>query len=85
MGKNKNGTSGKTKPEKPKVIRRHVRLKKEHLLHVKLRQSQEKYLRTVLSNEITLCHGPAGTSKTFTACFTALSLLAEKRIRQIML
>jgi len=85
MSKNKNGTSGKTNAEIPKVIRRHVRLKKEHLLHVKLRQSQEKYLRTVLSNEVTICHGPAGTSKTFTACFTALTLLAERKIKQIIL
>ena len=85
MGRRKNGTSGKTKPEKPKVVRRHVRLKKEHLLHVKLRQTQEKYLRTISNNEVTLCHGPAGTSKTFTACFTALTLLAEKKIKQIIL
>jgi phosphate starvation-inducible PhoH-like protein len=85
MGRSKNGTSGKTKPEKPKVVRRHVRLKKEHLYHVQLRQTQEKYLRTISNNEVTLCHGPAGTSKTFTACFTALTLLAEKKIKQIIL
>ena len=85
MGRTKNGTSGGTKPEKPKVIRRHVRLKKEHLQHVQLRQSQDKYLKTILNNEVTMCHGPAGTSKTFTACFTALTLLADKRIKQIIL
>ena len=52
---------------------------------IKKRQTQEKYLRTISNNEVTLCHGPAGTSKTFTACFTALTLLAEKRIKQIIL
>ena len=85
MGRTKNGTSGKTKPETPAVVRRHVRLKKEHLQHVKLRQSQDKYHKTILSNEVTFCHGPAGTSKTFTACFTALTMLADKRIKQIIL
>lgn len=52
---------------------------------VQLRQSQKKYTNTILENQITFCSGPAGTSKTFTACYTALLLLARKEISQIVL
>ena len=55
------------------------------LKRVNLRQSQQKYLHQIENNEITFCHGPAGTSKTFTACFAALKLLKEKKIKQIIL
>lgn len=55
------------------------------LKKVQLRQSQRKYLNQIETNEITFCYGPAGTSKTFTACFAALSLLKEKKIKQIIL
>jgi len=57
----------------------------ELLKRVQLRQSQQKYLNQIENNEITFCHGPAGTSKTFTACFAALKLLKEKKIKQIIL
>ena len=40
---------------------------------------------TLKENQIIFCHGPAGTSKTFTACYTALLLLARKEISQIVL
>lgn len=55
------------------------------LKKVQLRQSQRKYLNQIETNEITFCYGPAGTSKTFTACFAALSLLKDKKIKQIIL
>lgn len=57
----------------------------ELLKRVQLRQSQQKYLNQIENNEITFCYGPAGTSKTFTACFAALKLLKEKKIKQIIL
>lgn len=50
-----------------------------------LRQSQQKYVERVLNNDITFCQGPAGTSKTFTACYIALKLLAEKKIKTLVL
>ena len=60
--------------------------RQENLLkRVQLRQSQQQYLNQIENNEITFCYGPAGTSKTFTACFAALKLLQEKRIKQIIL
>jgi phosphate starvation-inducible PhoH-like protein len=58
---------------------------KTQLKQVQLRQSQRKYLNTILENDITFCYGPAGTSKTFTACYTALQLLSEKEINRVIL
>ena len=55
------------------------------LKRVTLRQSQHKYVNQIEENEITFCYGPAGTSKTFTACFVALKLLQEKKIKEIIL
>lgn len=57
----------------------------DKLKKIQLRQSQRKYLNEIENNEITFCYGPAGTSKTFTACYAALKLLKEKRIKQIIL
>ena len=61
-----------------------INIKPENI-KAQLRQSQNKYVNTILENEITFCQGPAGTSKTFTACYTALKLLANKEISQIVL
>jgi phosphate starvation-inducible PhoH-like protein len=80
----KNG-NGKPKPKPPVTRRRHVRVKIEHIQHVNLRKSQQQYSRNIEKHDVTFCHGPAGTSKTFTACYTALKLLAEKQIRQVVL
>jgi len=57
----------------------------DKLKNVQLRQSQRKYLNTIESNEITFCYGPAGTSKTFTACYAGLKLLQERKIKEIVL
>lgn len=54
-------------------------------IKAQLRQSQHKYVNTILDNEITFCQGPAGTSKTFTACYAGLILLANREISQIVL
>lgn len=64
--------------------KRNINIKPENI-KAQLRQSQNKYVNTILENEITFCQGPAGTSKTFTACYTALKLLATKEISQIVL
>lgn len=58
---------------------------KNQLKDVQLRQSQKKYVDTILNNDITFCYGPAGTSKTFTACYAALSLLGQREIKRIIL
>jgi len=63
----------------------HVRVKLEHIQHVVLRKSQQQYSRNIEKHDVTFCHGPAGTSKTYTACYTALKMLAEKKIKQVIL
>jgi phosphate starvation-inducible protein PhoH and related proteins len=55
------------------------------LKRVTLRQSQHKYVKEIEESDITFCYGPAGTSKTFTACYVALKLLQEKKIKEIIL
>lgn len=60
-------------------------IKPEDLKKITLRQSQKKYHKTILENKITFCYGPAGTSKTFCAVYTALKMLANKEIDNIVL
>lgn len=52
---------------------------------IQLRQNQKKYVETITNNDITFCYGPAGTSKTFTACYSALQMLQERKIKEIVL
>ena len=74
MGSTRNNQ--KNQPSKPKA---------EVQPPVQLRQTQNDYVQTVLQNDITFCYGPAGTSKTFTACYIALELLKKKEITKIIL
>ena len=67
-----------------KINRSKVNIKPENV-KVQLRQSQQRYVQQILENDITFCQGPAGTSKTFTACYVALKLLADKKIKTIIL
>jgi phosphate starvation-inducible PhoH-like protein len=76
MGSTRNNQ--KNQPSKPKT-------KAEAQAPVQLRQTQNNYVNTVLQNDITFCYGPAGTSKTFTACYIALELLKKKEINKIIL
>jgi len=55
------------------------------LKRISLRNSQRDYVGVIDNNDITFCYGPAGTSKTFTACYTALKMLQEKQIKEIIL
>ena len=64
---------------------RQGRANQDYLKKVQLRQSQQRYLQSIEENEITFCYGPAGTSKTFTACYAALKLLKEDKIKEIIL
>lgn len=57
----------------------------EELRTTKLSILQQEYSDKIISNEITVCHGPAGTSKTFTACYTALKLFSLNVIKKIIL
>ena len=70
--------------ENRKINPKNIKINKDQL-KVTLRQSQQQYVRKILGSDITFCQGPAGTSKTFTACYAALSLLADKKIKNIIL
>ena len=70
--------------ENRKINPKNVKIQKGQL-KATLRQNQKKYVDKIIHNDITFCQGPAGTSKTFTACYAALTLLAEKKISNIIL
>ena len=63
-------------------LKKHI---EESLKRVQLRQSQKRYVSTVEENQVIFCHGPAGTSKTFTACYLGLKLFSEKQIKRLVL
>ncbi len=48
-------------------------------------KGQEKYVRMMISNDLTFCTGPAGTGKTYLAVAVAVSMLKKKEIRRIIL
>lgn len=76
-------TDSNQKPRASRSTRKTV--KDTDLKKVQLKPSQHDYHNTILKNEITFCSGPAGTSKTFTACYAALHLLATKQIKSVIL
>jgi phosphate starvation-inducible PhoH-like protein len=51
---------------------------------ISLSPKQKIYSNTILDSTITFCWGPAGTSKTFSACYTALKLLQRGEIDKII-
>jgi phosphate starvation-inducible PhoH-like protein len=52
---------------------------------IELTPKQHELYKGIRSNTLTMCQGPSGTSKTFTACYTALALFADKKVDQIVL
>lgn len=55
------------------------------LRQINLNDSQKQYYETILASEISFCYGPAGTSKTFTACYAALRLYLSGTVSKIIL
>lgn len=53
--------------------------------HITFNPSQKSYLNTILESKISFAYGPAGTSKTFTACYAALRLYLDGTIEKIIL
>lgn len=80
----KKNSDSKTGNETNRINRKKVVIKPADI-KAQLRQSQQAYLRNILENQITFCSGPAGTSKTFTACYAALKLFADNKIKNIIL
>jgi len=54
-------------------------------LQVELTPKQHELYKTIRNNTFTIVRGPAGTSKTFTTCYTALGLLADKKVEKIII
>ena len=80
-----NGTAidSKMNKKKEKKIKFQMFLKKlEENVHLKPRQ--QEYADTIKNNTITFASGQAGTSKSFSACYTLLKLLFEERIEKII-
>ena len=53
--------------------------------NVQLTPKQNDLYKGIRNNILTVVHGPAGTSKTFSTCYTALALLADKKIERIII
>lgn len=68
----------------PRVSPKKININSENI-KTQLRQSQQQYVNQILNNDITFCTGPAGTSKTYTACYVALKLLSENKIQNVIL
>ena len=52
---------------------------------VKLSPKQSKFDKLIKDKVITVCTGPAGSSKTFSACYTALKLLGRDNLDKIII
>jgi phosphate starvation-inducible PhoH-like protein len=48
-------------------------------------KGQQRYVKTMLANDLTFCIGPAGTGKTYLAVAVAVSMLKRKQIRRVIL
>jgi phosphate starvation-inducible PhoH-like protein len=48
-------------------------------------KNQQKYIETMLANDLTFCIGPAGTGKTYLAVAIAVSMLKKRQTRKIIL
>lgn len=62
-----------------------LELSENDIHKITLTASQTKYLTLITENDITFCYGPAGTSKTFTACLSALKLYVDGKVNKIIL
>ena len=61
------------------------KLSKKDIKDISLTPKQKNYSDQIQKNTITFCWGPAGTSKTFSACYTALNLLSRGEVEKIIL
>ena len=53
--------------------------------NIKLTEKQNELFKGIKNNILTVVHGAAGTSKTFTSCYAALDLLANKKVEKIII
>lgn len=66
---------------------------KKHILNkaefdkcgIELTPKQAELVKTIKQNTLTIVQGPAGSAKTFVACYTALQMLANKEVDKIII
>jgi phosphate starvation-inducible PhoH-like protein len=64
----------------------HWKKKLEYQLKkVVLKPSQQDHSTKIINSDIVICKGPAGTSKTFTTCYSSLKLLHDGLVNQIVM
>lgn len=69
-----------------KIMRRSSLSKEEfENVNVRLTDKQTDLFKQIRNHILTIVHGQAGTSKTFTSCYTALWLMANKKIEKIVI
>lgn len=73
--------------ENRKNLRRKNSLSKDEFMKcdVSLTPKQHELYKGIRNSILSVVHGPAGTSKTYTTCYTALALLADKKIEKIII
>jgi phosphate starvation-inducible PhoH-like protein len=75
----------KRKPKKEEENVSLLNLHKSDFSPIKFTHSQLTFFKTIKDNFLTVCTGPAGTAKTFVACYAALDLLREGAHKKILL
>ena len=78
-------STGKPKSEPIRIKAPDEPLTKKDLKVIKFTDSQKRFFNTINENVITVCMGPAGTAKTFIACYTALNALVTEQCKKIVL
>tara|TARA_R110000772_G_scaffold55_8_gene337 strand:- start:2773 stop:3519 length:747 start_codon:yes stop_codon:yes gene_type:complete len=87
---NNNNNNGNGNNTQPKSRKKKTNLfNATHLSKMKtiiqLNPKQKTLNDIIRKNSLSVVSGPAGTSKTFSTCYTALELLANKKIEEIIL
>lgn len=78
----------KRKPKKEVTVEDKLsllQLYKSDFNTVKFTHAQLNFFKTIKDNFLTVCTGPAGTAKTFIACYAALDLLKDGAHKKIIL
>jgi phosphate starvation-inducible PhoH-like protein len=85
MQKKRATSSSKAAPTKKEEEPKGPLLEKKDFKTIKFTHSQLNFFKTIKNNFLTVCTGPAGTAKTFVACYAALDLLRDGSHKKIIL
>ncbi len=73
------------KPKEKDIFAKSLQIKTPKLVISPRNDSQEKFLKEILKNDLTFGIGPAGTGKTFLAVAVAVSELMLNKVQKIIL